>query len=134
MSKELKAYSTTIWVRALVEGLDHVDSDMASDMAQDIGDVIAVKLTEELKQRGNEFNTNGTVNVALFFRDVILPSHYSFQNNDKLVKLANKVVKGLSKEIIARGKAEWDTQKNKQSHIDSYRVLRHLLEKWIKDE
>lgn len=75
-------------------GLDSIGcSDSASDMAFSVIDAMADKLIEESKDKGNKYNTDGSLNVALFFKDIITPmDEYHFKSNEKLQKLARTIL------------------------------------------
>jgi hypothetical protein len=49
------------------------DSDAASDLAGNVFSGMVKTLRAGLKERGNEYNTDGPVNVALFIEEYLNP-------------------------------------------------------------
>lgn len=52
---------------------DYSDSDLAFDLAGFAFDAVGKELRKGLKETGNEFNTSGFVNVALFNEAYLYP-------------------------------------------------------------
>lgn len=110
-----------------------VGSDYAADMVSGIVTKLHSILKEEMKDQANEYNTDGIVNVALFFEGVIIRSKNVFLYYDELVSLAKEVCEGLNNHIERAKKVsdtEWD---GKDYHIRRYSELRRKILKWIKD-
>jgi len=113
-------------------GLDHVnDSDGAADLAIDITDAMVKVLRRGLKEKGNDFNPDGCVNVALFFRDFILPcTAVHYRTDDGLKKLAEETIELLNTNIenaSVKNKGEWDSESNRKYHLTEYRKMKRNL-------
>ena len=107
-------------------------SDMAAGCAENVGNIMAKALSEEFKVKENEFNTDGPINVAMFFEEVICPNE-AFIYNDKLRALAQRVVKYLDKHIVLVQKSkdeEWD---GKQYHLRRYRGMKKTIVLWLSE-
>lgn len=109
-------------------GLSHwVDSDNASDMIGFLWDIVAGSLDRSLTQSSNEFNTDGVVDVALFFEAFVFPIRDEFLYNDEMMEVATKCLTKLEEKITEAEKAKWDTEDNKKEHINAYkRMAKHL--------
>lgn len=116
-------------------GLDAVtDSDMAADLVHGLADAIKSKLVKGMKEdAGNEYNTEGIVNVALFLEEI--RGTYLFYALDEFVmqKFIPKFEKFISDYTKGFKKAkkedylEHDDDINYQWHLKSYkRMLRNI--------
>lgn len=95
--------------------------------------VIIEKLETALKYKANEYNTNGPVNVALFFRDYIIPVKKTFSSRalEDLYDLALATIKLLKRDIATirhSRTSTWASSKrsgkqNKQWHTQKYQKM-----------
>lgn len=108
-------------------------SDTAADMALNIGDMLAKKLTKESKAKDNEFNTDGIDNVAMFFEEVICKTVNVFSYNNNLICLANNIVESLEDRIKRLNKKEYRNDKSVQEFISRYRQMVKAINKWIEN-
>jgi hypothetical protein len=76
-------------------------SDLAADAVHNALAALAKSLKKALKEKGSDFNTEGMVNVALFFEEFIVPltQQYAEAYSDELNEVARKVAKKLEKLI-----------------------------------
>ena|ERR1035437_1770106 len=75
------------------------ESDNASDLAFNVSTAVAAVLKKGLKLQDNCWNTNGAVNVALVFEELIIPATDSaYFVDDEMLKIAAKCVLMLEKE------------------------------------
>lgn len=101
------------------------DSDAASDLAYNVFKSMTDTLRKGLKERGNEFNTNGPVNVALFIEEYLNAEDFSF--NDDMISLVRETRTKLKDHIEKSKNAEWDCERNKKDHLTAYnRMLKNL--------
>jgi hypothetical protein len=105
-------------------GLKHwVDSDMAADLAANAEKALVKVLRKGLKEKGNEFNTPGPVNVALFLEATIKDADYS----DDLSKLILDTIGLLEKLIVEFKQEKWDDPSNKRMHMTALgRMVKNL--------
>lgn len=73
--------------------LSVVGSDQASDSASKAADAFAKQLEIEFKEKANEYNTPGPLNVAMII--VEMCNNSSFILNERMQKLAKKCLKYL---------------------------------------
>ena len=112
-----------------------IDSDMASDCAANAVQAMVKSLKKSLKDDGGEFNTDGPVNVALFFSEMLAVDS-DWAGYEELVSLARSASEGMSKiiksaendgcwkdEVTARG----DWKMTRLEHIERYRELNQCL-------
>lgn len=113
-------------------GLEHwVCSDGAADMVADIEDALYRILNKELKNKGNELNTDGPTNVALYFEAFLLPTKDEW-HSVKLEKLAIKVIYLLENKVkMCESNSGWDSEKNRKYHIKSFKRLIKSLNKFL---
>ena len=108
------------------------DSDNAAAAMLDASEALAKSLTKSLKEKGNEFNTEGVVDVALFFESFVVPTGDNYTSSEKMVALANKLVKKLEKLIKQSKKADcWDGAENKRMHIHAYQRMLKNVSKFL---
>jgi hypothetical protein len=117
-------------------GLDHYNSsDMASDLAYVMQNAMAETLRKGLKEKGNQYNTDGVVNVAMIFRDLIIPHLEEYCGNDKLQEVAKITHDKLAEQIGNDEPDDWGTSKedkaNRKMHIDAYKKMLRALEKFV---
>lgn len=107
-------------------GLKHwVDSDSAADLTANAEKALVKVLRKGLKEKGNEYNTPGPVNVALFLEATIKNADY----NDDLSKLILDTIGLLEKLIAATEREKWDEARNKRMHLNAYRrMVKNLKE------
>lgn len=107
-------------------GLDCVnDSDRASDLAYTVFKAMAKELRKGLNDSGNEYNTNGVVNVALFIEQYMDPKDFHYE--DEVISLVKDTKTALEEYISSMDGEEWDDEKNKAWHMKAYnRMLKNL--------
>lgn len=118
-------------------------SDTASDFLWTVSDAVAKQITEELKDKGNEFNTSGAVNCAFFVSEILLPALMScydaghgssFVINEKLIKAIKSVKKELKKEIKAsdsKHKDDWNDESNRLEHHNRFKELMDDIDEYL---
>lgn len=106
-------------------------SDFAADANANMIGAMVKNLTKALTEDANEFNTSGPVNVALIFKEHLLPGKFYRSGSSDLQDLAVKTHKALRIECIAAAKADWDDEKNKTTHLRSYRKLLRSMNRFI---
>lgn len=101
------------------------DSDLASDLAANTFTAMTKVLKKALKEKGNRFNTDGVVNVALFIEEHLNPKNYYGDDMDTLI---NDVKKLLKEKIEITKEADWnDDKEGKKYHLKCYkRMLKNL--------
>lgn len=118
-------------------GLKHLqESDTASAMLDTSADAMCRVMRAELKVKENEFNTDGVINVAMFFRDYITPyKQWRQLEHPGLQKLAKRTLKRLKKKIKKEDKPElWEDQANRRQHIGAYKRMAARLEAYLAEE
>jgi hypothetical protein len=99
------------------------DSDGAASVAF-VADAALVKvLRKQLKERGNEWNTGGVENVAIYLEERIKDTSCS----EELSQLVTDVIVKL--ETLIEKTAEWEDSGNKRMHINSYKRMVKSLQK-----
>jgi hypothetical protein len=107
-------------------GLKHWgESDMAADLAHHAEQSLVKVLRKGLKEKGNEYNTPGPINVALFLEATIKDAHY----NDELSRLILDTIELLEKLIAKTKREKWNDDSNKQMHMRAYRRMVRNLKK-----
>jgi len=106
-------------------GLETItNSDDAADLAHVVLTAAGKQLVKGVRESGNEFNTDGCVNVALIFEQCFTRSNDPcVYMNDSLRQAAFLAVARIEKLIAASQKAEWDDHRNKADHLRSYRRM-----------
>ena len=109
-------------------GLRHFnDSDMAADLASVAVSKMVNELRVGLKEKANEYNTNGPINVALFFEAFIVPLADEYKSYSDVWDLARDTKDLLEKHRNMSNKLRWDDSANKKDHIGSYdRMIKSL--------
>ena len=101
------------------------DSDVAMECLGDCQDVIIRILNRELKNKENEFNTDGIINVALVL-DQLAGKDLSFLT-DYLETFLSKFEKYIQRETASDC---WDDESNRSKHIRAYKgILKRLKRK-----
>lgn len=114
-------------------GLEHsVGSDSASEVVWMAADAVAKTLDNELKDKGNTYNTCGAINVGFYFDEVITPCEDYHWNNEALLKVAKKCSKKLSKLLTVYQKADWEDKTSKDYHIKHVKRLLKSVDSYIK--
>ena len=113
-----------------------VGSDAAADAAHNAFSSLAKVFREEIKDKGNCFNTSGVVNVALWFEAFVV------DNLEGWCKLAGNPLYEVAvecRDILveseikpAEKKSNWDDEQNRVYHLTRYRELRNALNKFIR--
>lgn len=112
-------------------GLENwVDSDMAADLVGNIVDKVCKELSKELKEKGNEYNTGGPENVAMFVEAFIKPNveEWAMACSNKLYVILDNALQAMEKLVErTKKKGDWDTESNRLSHLRSYqRMVKNL--------
>jgi hypothetical protein len=113
-------------------GLEHYnDSDLAAGAVSSVVSATVKALKKALKEKGNTYNTEGAVNVALYFETFMLPLRKEFASvwDDDLTKLALKVEKKLGKTIEEI--RQWPNSENKSMHLEAYLRMRKNMKKFL---
>jgi len=113
-----------------------VSSDMAADCIGNINEIIAQKLRKELKQDNGCYNTDGWVNVALWFEGCVVNSLDGWLElcGNPLYQVAVDCRKLLNEKSIktAQDKNLWEEEDNRLMHLNRYLELQKALDKFIK--
>ena len=110
-----------------------VGSDAAADMVFVVEKAILKVLKKELPEKGGGFNTDGVINVAMFFDEVLCTSPYfCTYADDNLIAFAQKVIFKLEKYvIIGKDKKQWDDEANRIYHLDTWQRLLDRMKKFV---
>ena len=113
------------------------ESDMAWDLAYGILQTIAKELRKGLKEKSNEYNTSGAVNVALFNESVLFPAkRFDIQCSDELISVLTDARRELHAELVeceAVPAEQWrNGKKGKSMHTNAYKRLLKKLDAVIK--
>ncbi len=107
-------------------------SDRAADMAYDIGNILADRLSKELEEETNEYNTDGFTNTAMFFEEVICKSGSVFMSNDNLQDIADKIIEYLEA-IIKKIQDDKDSYSDPDRFIRRYKQMNKCIKKWLNE-
>lgn len=107
-----------------------VGSDTASDLGCDIVDAIVKELKKALPDQGNRYNTNGCINVALVFEELINKAEFMLYDPD-LLEIAEECKTLLGQHANEMKNAKWSSLENKNWHLQRYNELLVELEKYI---
>jgi hypothetical protein len=107
------------------------DSDNASELKFSVIKGIVKKLRKGLKQKTNEYNTQGPVNVVLVFEEIILPISNHLWVHEEMTKLASDTITELEKLIKQSKEAEWSNEGNRQMHVKAYQRMIKSMNKHI---
>jgi hypothetical protein len=109
-------------------GLEHpTDSDAAADLAYTADKALVEVLEAGLKDPGNQWNTPGCVNVALYLEHRLKTADYG----DEMPELVQKTINALKAHVEKCNKADWDSEKNKRWHLTAFKRLVKSLEKLL---
>lgn len=113
-------------------------SDMAADAVSSTIDAMVKVLKREIKDKGNEYNTDGILNVAFFNESFIYPARkeYGGVYSEGLVKLLDDCRVKLEKKIKKASKEsneDWGDKANKDMHIKAYRRLLRKLKATLEE-
>jgi hypothetical protein len=116
-------------------GLKHYnDSDTASDLAYVMQNAMAEVLRKGLKDEGNWCNTSGVVNVAMIFRDLVVPNIEEYCGNEKLQAVAKETYSKLFSQVHEDNPDDWGSspkdKENRREHMEAYRKMLSALKKY----
>ncbi len=114
------------------------DSDMASATANSCVKAVIKVLKREVKLKENEYNTDGIVNVAFMFDELVVPSMYKlcWGYYDEMREIAEKVFDGLEVKIQDCKdylRTEDPNDDNTHMHIRHYRRLKRSVGRFLKE-
>jgi hypothetical protein len=112
-----------------------VGSDMAAGLASVAIDKMVAELKKGVKVEENEYNTDGFINVACFFEELIVPNAEAWASicSEKLLEVAKDALKRLDISLEKKFKPDfWEDEANRLDHQKRYRELRASLQKFIK--
>lgn len=95
------------------------ESDSASDLEYVVLNNMAQELLKGLEDKGNEYNTSGEVNVALFFEKNIIPNVEKYSLNTEILNIATLTKDKLEKLNDRWTKSKWDSAGNQKDHLDA---------------
>ena len=111
-------------------------SDMAAGAASNAFDALAKVFRKEMKQNHGGYNTNGVVNVALWFEACVVGNLEGWCElcENPLYEVAVECRDQLIEEEIkpAQKKSLWYDEQNRIYHLNRYRELRNALNKFIR--
>lgn len=108
------------------------DSDHAFDMTYEVIEGMCDSLNSQLEEKGNEYNTCGAINVALFVESFMLPIKDELEDMEFVQELIINT-SGQLKELAKRyEEMDWAEQDNKDMHIDSCNRMLDSLNKVYK--
>lgn len=95
------------------------DSDSAADSHSMVMDAIAKQLRKEMKDKGNCYNTDGPVNVALILEDMFINEGTvrSLYSDGDIIKLATDVRDIMATKLKECIDGDWDEH---DMHKDAY--------------
>lgn len=105
-----------------------MDSDEASDFRLTIADSLNKLVKKELKNRANEFNTNGIVNISLLIEGKTFDANLLDEKNRENLLLG---LQKMIKEASAKNN-NWD-EGNRLFHLNAYKRLLKSVNKNITD-
>lgn len=108
------------------------ESDMAFDLSWSIVEKVAAMLKEGLKEKGNEFNTPGCVNVALHNEAFILPCIEDYADSELIEEVLRETKDNLETFIddsIESPEEDFGGAINKKEHISACRRMLKNLNK-----
>jgi hypothetical protein len=112
------------------------DSDNAADATYVALTSLGKSLLLKVKEKGNECNTTGAVNVALFNEAFILPiaKQLALADNETLklaITEAREMLHLEYEEAYSVSNEEWGGRANKQMHLRAYDRMLNNLDKSI---
>jgi hypothetical protein len=103
-----------------------VDSDTASDArAGLISIMVAFLHNHVLPDKGNEYNTDGLINVALILEEMVLPIAESYAYSEELMGFVDEAIGQLEQKIVVTNK--WESGENRSYHLECYERMRDNL-------
>ena len=115
-------------------GLEHLgESDTAVGAALDAVQTMVKSLKKSLREKGNDYNTGGPENVAMFLIEFVIPAAKAYasiyhEELDELIELTTSKLAILI-ERVKKTKDEWDDMKNYQYHLNKYKEWHKKLSK-----
>lgn len=111
-------------------GLDHSSaSDRAADFTGDIRHEVGCRILREVDRLSNEYNTDGRVNVAFLFNEMLTPPENWL--DEKIYEGALKCADLLTEKIKKSQDEIWDSEENKNYHIKHYKRLLNSVNNYI---
>lgn len=110
------------------------DTDMAADLTAKALKAVAKELKKGLKEKGNSLNTEGCVNVSLFFEQCFCRSNDPCIYLDENLKAVATEAKGKVDELISetnKEKDKWEDSANYREHISAYLRMSNNLKKFL---
>ncbi len=101
------------------------DSDMASGLAWEANKALAKILTKALKEIGNQFNTGGVENVALYLEEHIKDANSSEELSRVIVLTIEKLISFIT--VVEQ--QSWTDKDSKKWHLKAYRRMLKSLQK-----
>jgi hypothetical protein len=109
------------------------ESDSASDLASEALEKFLKVLKKGIKDKGNEFNTNGITNCALII-EAFFSRNKKIYLNDDFIEFILKLKEMLEKQIEEFKKDDtWSDEDNKKFHIKEHKRMLNSLNKILKD-
>tara|TARA_Y100000034_G_C6827555_1_gene373262 strand:+ start:250 stop:615 length:366 start_codon:yes stop_codon:yes gene_type:complete len=114
---------------------NYVDSDEASGLMGMCIDAIVPVLKKELKVVNNEYNTDGCVNVALFFEAVVIPAEMGTYE-EGLAEVAQETITLIQEKLDTQfeNPDDWSSKDNYDEHKDAYERMIEALIKWLEGD
>lgn len=108
------------------------ESDRAADLMNRVLDGIAEHLHEGLQEAGNSYNTDGCVNVAFVFDELLPQGHHEiYISCPRLREVARQCIAKLDALISEAQTIEWDNEDNRYYHLTHYRRLKESVERFV---
>ena len=109
------------------------ESDSAADMTHGVMSAMAKSLKKALKDKGNQYNTDGITNVSLFYEGFLLPNKEEFAHYEGLINVAKETVTQMGYKIMEAEKADWgfDGEENKTMHLNAYKRMVKSLNEFV---
>lgn len=91
-------------------------------------------IKKHLLVEGNNFNTDGIIDVCLFMEEFIYPinPHSPYDLHDEVSNVFDDIISILEKKIKKENKDEWEDETNKKYHISRYKELLNNAKKYRK--
>ncbi len=115
-------------------GITIVDSDMAFDCALSAVRAMVKSLKKSLMVDGGGFNTDGPVNVALFFSELLASGESEWSQYEDLVQVAMTASEGMFRlikrvednlPVIITARGRW--KMSRKEHLDRFHELNQCL-------
>jgi len=108
---------------------NYMASDEASDFVCTVLGSIEKDCEKQLKNKANEYNTPGYVNIALFAEAFL--KNISIYSDDKLYKILEQVKNKLDEQVKAIKKMEY--WKDQQMHITAFKRMSKNIKKILEN-